>query len=1278
MDKVFTSPVFTRNDYTIGWVCALSTELTAATAMLDSKHDLLNTPPRDKNNYTLGSIGKHNIVIACLPKGKQGTTSAAVVATQMLESFPSVKFGLMIGVGGGIPCDDHDIRLGDVVVSTPTSSFPGVVQWDMGKAEEGSSFERIGSLNNPPRTLLTALQRLETQHEMEGSIIEELIDEMMKKWPRLKLKYARPDSLKDILFASDNAHQQGTVEKGQPGRDKESCSCCDITKSVEREQRDDATMVHYGLIASGNKVIKDAILRDKLNNDLGGNVLCVEMEAAGLMDTFPCLVIRGICDYADSHKNDTWQGYAAATAAAFAKELLSVIPAQEVKKMKKIKLIASKIVEISENVKKIHQDQERHARNEIMEWLTPINYDAQHHEHLSQRSPESGKWIFKNPNFQQFLNGDEKTLLCQGNPGAGKTILTSAVIEHLQHQQPGHDAFGYREVILAFIYFDFIRKESQKTIDILASLIKQLVRDEPYLSTAIEDLQSKYRDIPASSRSDKDIPEFSKILKHLINDNSKQTFIVIDALDECQNADTFLAEIFKIIEDTEAKLFATTRPNKSIEKRFKNGLFLEISAAVEDVENYIKGRLSEFKVLSDENVELSQKLRRHLKREIVSKISSAIDGIFLLAKFHMDSLRAKTTPAQIRRTLEVLPRGPHAYRQAYEKTISRIRCQQSENRQLARRTLQWLACAAREFTALELRQALAIKSDSGLLPSEEEFESTIVMVEVCMGLVIVEKESGIIRLLHHTALEYLQQNMTCIWSLEHSETLEAPLPAPKTPKDAMNEAHQAIARVCIKHLSSRDIPDSFIFQHISHHVKYPFCCYAKKYWAYHWNEGLSEISVPDSMRQITAAFLRNKFMAALISPFSIKDIGTMTMLHFVAFFGLTSMIDICLTNGDDIHATTSAGENALWFALMGNHEGTSKALLKRGSKEAVVAVDDFKRNYLSSLNLAIKNKMRIAVDLLLDNTHDARVNPEKEKEALYLNEHPTMTALLASAENGNADMTNSLLLHGADVKDRVEGCFERSRPYKWLPPIISAAANGDVEMVEMLLARGADIHAKYAFTACSDCYYPEGATAFTIAAMRGNDAVIKSLLRVNIIAVNEEDEECKTPFYWAICEGNISTANIIMRNGGKLYNQGTNLDPGLPAHVSLINGKPSLIRVWGFDNVHIDITHDLYDAFEDSGFLQNFLTFYSTSPSTLFIPCRLAKTLDKAIAWGKYHTSKYDKAAIRESHTKLAQEVEGEGLWGDLIQLAIYLDMPSLKFFAADGGWFYHNEILHI
>ncbi|KAJ5731301.1 uncharacterized protein N7483_005809 [Penicillium malachiteum] len=125
-------------EYTVGWVCALPKEQIAATAMLDQEHNQLPKPPNDSNNYTLGSIGEHNVVIARLPKGQYGTHAATNFAVWMVSTFPNIKVGLMVGIGGGIP---PKVRLGDVVVGTPVGKLPGVVQWDLGKANAGGSFE---------------------------------------------------------------------------------------------------------------------------------------------------------------------------------------------------------------------------------------------------------------------------------------------------------------------------------------------------------------------------------------------------------------------------------------------------------------------------------------------------------------------------------------------------------------------------------------------------------------------------------------------------------------------------------------------------------------------------------------------------------------------------------------------------------------------------------------------------------------------------------------------------------------------------------------------------------------------------------------------------------------------------------------------------------------------------------------------------------------------------------------------------------------------------------
>jgi nucleoside phosphorylase len=117
-------------DYTIGWICAISTEGVAAEAFLDEEHEEPEyISPNDNNNYTLGRIGKHNVVIAVLPSGEYGTTSAAIVARDMLHSFPNIRIGLMVGIGGGAPSPNHDIRLGDIVVSEPRGGIGGVFQY---------------------------------------------------------------------------------------------------------------------------------------------------------------------------------------------------------------------------------------------------------------------------------------------------------------------------------------------------------------------------------------------------------------------------------------------------------------------------------------------------------------------------------------------------------------------------------------------------------------------------------------------------------------------------------------------------------------------------------------------------------------------------------------------------------------------------------------------------------------------------------------------------------------------------------------------------------------------------------------------------------------------------------------------------------------------------------------------------------------------------------------------------------------------------------------------
>ncbi|KAL4868435.1 nucleoside phosphorylase domain-containing protein [Aspergillus spectabilis] len=251
----------THDDYSVAIVCALPKKQTAAIAMLDKRHLDLSNPVNDHNAYTLGSMSNHNVVIACLPKGIIGTSSAATVATQVISTFPSVRFGLMVGIDGGVP---PKVRLGDVVVSVPTDDFPGVVQWDLRKAEQDDTFRQRGKLNNPPRLLLAVLTKLESKHTMEGSSISQYMKDMFVRYPRLASTYVKSDTLQVLCFHPDYSHVS-TI--------------------------------------STHAVSKECAFRDLVNDRLAGNILCFEMEAAGLMTNFPSAVIRDICDYCDSYKN---------------------------------------------------------------------------------------------------------------------------------------------------------------------------------------------------------------------------------------------------------------------------------------------------------------------------------------------------------------------------------------------------------------------------------------------------------------------------------------------------------------------------------------------------------------------------------------------------------------------------------------------------------------------------------------------------------------------------------------------------------------------------------------------------------------------------------------------------------------------------------------------------------------------------------------------------------------------------------------------------------------
>ncbi|OQD66310.1 hypothetical protein PENDEC_c049G03708 [Penicillium decumbens] len=305
--------------YTVAWICALEEEYFCACRMLDEEFIGPEiSEDNDDNTYVYGRIVKHYVVIGCLPVGRYGTNLAARVARDMIRTFPRLRFALMVGIGGGAPTTQYDIRLGDVVVSQPSDGFGGVTQYDLGKLKDGR-FQRTGQLNAPPEKLLGVIPK-----------IRRLFSDKRKP-DRLAEHLQRLDDMED--YQRPAVDQLYAIE--YPLVDGKACDKGASPSVVLRLERRNHRIfhVHYGNIASGNTVLKDAIMRDAYAKDPELNILCFEMEAAGLMNNIPCLVIRGICDYCDSHKNDAWHKYAALTPAAYARELLLVLRPQRVDAM---------------------------------------------------------------------------------------------------------------------------------------------------------------------------------------------------------------------------------------------------------------------------------------------------------------------------------------------------------------------------------------------------------------------------------------------------------------------------------------------------------------------------------------------------------------------------------------------------------------------------------------------------------------------------------------------------------------------------------------------------------------------------------------------------------------------------------------------------------------------------------------------------------------------------------------------------------------------------------
>ncbi|PLB54061.1 hypothetical protein P170DRAFT_7759 [Aspergillus steynii IBT 23096] len=734
-DHIFDKTL-SHDAYTVGWICALPVELTAAKGMLEKRHESLPQPANDSNNYVLGEVAGHNVVIACLPTGEYGTTSAATVATQMLSTFHQIRFGLMVGIGGGVPVT-ADIRLGDVVVSNPTNGFGGVIQYDYGKTISQRTFVRTGSLNKPPQILLTAVVNLRSEHDLRPNRIGQFVTDMSKRYPQMA-ETLNLNRSADDLFSTEVNHVAG----------EDTCAKCDRTRLVSRKVRSSPNPeIHYGLLASGNQVIKDAKTRDRYARELG--IMCFEMEAAGLMNHFPCLVIRGICDYSDSHKNKKWQAYAAATAAAYAKELLSVtsvpVTCNAITARRSIGPETftvddpARFLALAQRPEWALVHQVEQTKN-MFERLSDYDPDRAHRNHLWNRCPNTTEWILEHQAYKAWFHGTGPPLLwLTGKIGCGKTLVT---YEHLKSctQDSGH--------IVAHFFYTHSNRSRLEAKHVFESYIKQIIGHFDMFRIPC----------PPQARSlikrfygnDQQIPTFREIIHEILVplcQSQSGIILVMDGLDECDRSQTLmvLGALRETAEQSPVRIFVSGREGLDLPGAIPNCNTINMAD---------EGSKADLRAFVEWKIHMKVKERQLTENEsILEEIAETLIGkaghMMLWVSLQLDMLWDECyTDADIRKTLNNLPKDLST---TYDRCLSKI---SGKSQMFARQVLPWVSIATSPFTGRQLQEAVAMDPQTGDIVLDN-FVPVKELVKSCSHLITWDVNDKI-HLTHYSVLQFLE------------------------------------------------------------------------------------------------------------------------------------------------------------------------------------------------------------------------------------------------------------------------------------------------------------------------------------------------------------------------------------------------------------------------------------------------------------------------------------------------------------------------------------------
>ncbi|KAM7220562.1 Ankyrin repeat-containing domain protein [Rhypophila decipiens] len=821
-------------------------------------------------------------------------------------------------------------------------------------------------------------------------------------------------------------------------------------------------------------------------------------------------------------------------------------------------------------------------RKAILEWLTPFDYASQQSDYINQREPGTGEWLLASPEYEEWLSGTGKrTLFCPGIPGAGKTILSSVTIDQL------NTIFGNnKRVAVAFIYCNFRRQDQQSARDLLSSLLRQVAqRDDslPAVSEALELLNDRYM----QRRTRPSVDVLSKLLHSVVPAYSR-VFLIVDALDECPTTggcrSQFVSELSTLPKafDT-VNLFVTSRWIPDIRDVFlsEETTEVEIRARTEDVRKYTTGRLSHLPGFVARN--------QALQGEILEAVETAVDGMFLLAQLHLDSLVGKKSPKALRAALARLPSGSQAYEHAYKDAMTRIESQVIDQVELAKGALSWITCAKRPLTTAELQHALAIETgtDKFDLESIPELED---IVSSCAGLVTVDTQSDIVRLVHYTTQEYFE----------------------RTKDEWFPDMEGELSVACVTYLSYGCFKGLYLKPEKDFNTiiePYPLFNYACHKWGHHAREANLCDSSPyldhilrfldpgsDSCWSSVSTLLAGESDHFCYGPKQNLWSDPMSGLHLAAYFGIPDAVSRLISGPNSLERPDNSHRTPLSWAAEKGHTLIVGMVLQQGSAPDSENLDGktplnwaAKRGHEEIVRLLVQkganpdcachsqrtplsraaSRGHLSVVRLLIEEYKVRVDPPDEYGQTPLfrdagNGHASVVQYLCTKEGANPNWTD---IHGttalmraagwADSKECVRALFDAgadasARQHDGLTALSFACQYGNHEVVELLLERGTDPEIEDASSGMSPLCW---------AARHGHVTVAQLLLNTCDGRISKDHEKRYRSYCleWAAENGNTEMAEQLLEEGADV-----NIRDSLqmtPLHLSIRNGHTVISEI---------------------------------------------------------------------------------------------------------------------